>query len=231
MNIQDLFRIVRERNPLLWQPREERLSMKVTDEHVSAFVAIASELIPKVRGSKGFVVDNFNRDVVRRLTAYSLGSQEGESTPEPLDVVKGLYLYGRVGTGKTLLLETVKLFTAFFSTNDTFRIREASAIAREVLETGQSSWSDQQGLAKSVGYDDLGNEPLKIVRYGSQIMPMAMEICARYGSWQKQGVRTHFTSNFDMKWVEENYGRREASRIMDMCNIIELKAERDRRTK
>ncbi len=229
MNIRDLFRIIRERNPLLWQPREERLGMEVTEEHVSTFIAIAGELIPKVRGYSGFVVDNFNQDVVRKLTAYSLGSMKGSDTTQPLDVVKGLYLYGRVGTGKTILLETVKLFTALYSTLDTFRIREASAVAREVLETGVSSWSDQQGLTKSVGYDDLGNEPLKIVRYGTQVMPMAMEICARYGTWQKNGVRTHFTSNFDLKWIEENYGKREASRLSDMCNIIELKSERDRR--
>ena len=70
-------------------------------------------------------------------------------------------------------------------------------------------------------FDDLGDEEAKN-NYGNYREVMKDVIETRYEHFIDYGLLTHFTTNLDMDDIEKRYGSRARSRIMQMCNIIDI---------
>jgi DNA replication protein DnaC len=155
-------------------------------------------------------------NTLRALLAYASGNDGG------LPINKGLYIWGKVGTGKSMLLEPLRILTLHWWRDNWWRAYDCNTIA---LVRNEDAFAQYIQFDKPAYFDDLGSEPLAIKLYGSELYPMLEVITARYNLWQRKGVPTHFTSNHDLQWVDEHYGTRVASRLAEMCTVIEIKGK------
>lgn len=172
-------------------------------------------------------------DIFRGLLSYFAGDND---SPYPLH--RGIYLFGRFGAGKTLLMQTMqqllrlaedKLLKAGADfTPRSFSTCPAKDIAFEMQRQGSV-----ESLRPYMGgrrlFDDLGNEDEKKV-YGNQVNAMAEILLARYHSWQACGLVSHCTSNLPPHQCAEVYGERIGSRVFELFNHVFLPGEDKRRS-
>lgn len=139
---------------------------------------------------------------------------------EGLDLNKGLLIVGHVGTGKTMLLRTVRnaMRNAY---GLQFGIKSASDLVRQFTENGYEGIEKWMN-APHVCFDDLGSEG-EAVHYGKRTNLMAEIIEARYERMM-QGIKcwSHFTTNLGTDKILKIYGGRVASRLQQMTNLIEI---------
>ena len=152
-------------------------------------------------------------DQLRALLAYASGNASA------LDLRRGIYVYGKVGTGKSMLLEPLRHFTQHYWNANYWQAFDCNTVA---LVRNEEAFAAYVNNKRAAYFDDLGSEPLVVKLYGSELLPMLEVITARYNLWQRTGVPTHFTSNYDLAWIDEHYGTRIASRLGEMCNVIEI---------
>jgi hypothetical protein len=78
-------------------------------------------------------------------------------------------------------------------------------------------------------FDDLGAEPTG-KHFGKDCNVMGEIFISRHELFLKHKVRTHATTNLNVKELEERYGRRVRSRMRQMFNLINFdKDTRDKR--
>jgi DNA replication protein DnaC len=131
---------------------------------------------------------------------------------------KGLYIHGNVGVGKTHIIYSLKkheklgrYLSIFNMTNILRRMRDdfsREAYEREHIE---SRIIEQEGI---VAIDDVGSE--KISDWVRETFYYIVN--ERYNRMRPM----IFTSNLSIDDLEERVGDRTASRIVEMCEIVEL---------
>lgn len=158
-----------------------------------------------------------NWDVVGPLMMYASGHK---NTLFPLD--KGLYIWGRCGTGKSTIMEALRLMTLTCWRENWWRAYTCTDLAAVGSEAEFSAYLRFEQCAY---YDDLGSEPAAVKIYGTELLPMLEIITKRYNLWQRGGVLTHFTSNYGPDYLKEHYGKRISDRVAEMCTAFELKGD------
>ena len=156
-------------------------------------------------------------------------------TPERGDLKKGIYLAGRTGCGKTWALEIF----AYLARAHGFKYRlygkdcglvmqafRTDAITGAYMQTGDlTPYID----AKVLVLNDLGTEPSEVLYMGNRVdvVRQVLEIRA-----DNPARITFVTSNLPLhmdRELAERYGDRVASRLVQMCNYMEIKGEDKRR--
>lgn len=132
----------------------------------------------------------------------------------------GLKIMGGVGTGKSTLMEAIRLLV-----NDYMRQVPPQAQvfintfdASAVAETFRSD-SDVCQLFfryRAVAIDDLGIEPTTVKYYGNEIMPLT-DILHRRANDRKI---TFVVTNLDKVSIRAKYGERVYDRMRDMTTIL-----------
>lgn len=148
---------------------------------------------------------------------------------------KGLYIFGKVGTGKTFLCHVIRgkgwpNFTPVQSVPMILsRMKATFGTQSGLTETENDIIEELSGLGKNNSWsdatlflDDIGTE--KPTEWAQQNLCLIID--QRYQNMKK----TIFTSNLSLDDLSEKLGERIASRIAEMCVIIELKGK-DRRIK
>ena len=136
---------------------------------------------------------------------------------------KGLYLYGAVGTGKTHIAyaiyqksnEQVMNYVLFFNTTELLY-----GLRKDIDKEPVDRWNEDEKIMKHQGIvilDDIGAE--KISDWVSERFYLIVN--KRYENMYP----TIFTSNFPIKELANKIGDRTVSRIVEMCNIVELTGE------
>lgn len=198
-----------------WQP----LKLEVEDRQdvKNALLDIGTRLV-----GPGFVLDENALPVYMKTALYLLGHGEG------LDVAKGLYIWGRVGCGKTTVMKVCGVFAQIYCKGNGHRMLHCHDAAHNYQAKGSVVFEEE--AIGTLCFDELGSEPPVTGYYGTPLAVMAMHIEKRYRVWVNQGRWTHFTSNFNLKWCGEHYGVREADRLKEMCNVIEMPGGTRRKT-
>lgn len=152
-----------------------------------------------------------DQDVFGKLCRY-LAAPNGQ----------GLFLYGKVGTGKTFFFKRMFSRLEFANTVQLSEAYKSTGGRINGMFWYESYWiCDSETDRHSLVIDDLGTEP-KTNIYGTVTELLVDVIDQRYRDWQKTGVKTYFTSNLNSKELDVRYGRRATDRIAEMCAAIEF---------
>lgn len=183
-----------------------------------------TELYEGIRDA-GFIMDEFNKQIFWNLCRYFAGDPRG-----PYNLRKGLLLYGPVGCYKTSIM---KYFAA--NQSNSFAIYSVSEIASEFQRTGHDSILRYKTHVNStdtyrtfgqkelgICFDDFGTENTDSKFFGNEANVMTEIIMSRFMSHENLIAKTHFTTNINMKVIEERYGYRVRSRLREMVTLVEF---------
>ena len=192
----------------------------MTKENFWAMLSATAQAIMAQRGVyHPFVVDEYNRAIIYQMWLYIIGSMECK-----WNIHKGIYIGGKVGCGKTLLMQSFCEILHFIS-GRTVEMIPATLLYQRIIEQGIDSLSK-----RPLFIDELGREQLEMNAFGNKMRPIADLMALRYNN----GARTFFTSNFKIETLSKGrndkgelvgYGKYIGERIQEMTNIIELPGE------
>ena len=163
-----------------------------------------------------FDVDDANCDTILQMWLYASGSDDCR-----WNLNKGIYMGGKVGCGKTILMYAFCEVLHFISGN-TVEMIPAPDLCRMIAEKGYEPFA-----TRPLFIDEVGREPMEMKAFGNIIHPIKELMAIRYN----RGARTFFTSNFKItslsRWRDEKgelvgYGQDIGDRIREMMNIVEL---------
>lgn len=180
------------------------------------------ELYQKVH-DEGFKVDETNKQIIWNLCRYFAGDPKG-----PLNLRKGIMLYGPVGCYKTSLM---RLFAN--NQSNSFVIYSVNDVVSNFASEGEEGILKYKGLIKSTDmfrtfgqdelgscFDDFGDDVSDVKHYGNEQNVMGQIIKSRFMSHENLIAKTHFTTNINTDEIEKRYGYKVKSRIREMCNLV-----------
>lgn len=200
----------------------------------NSFAACLDAML-KAEKKPAFTYTAINKPIIKQLVHYFCGQEDCG-----LDLLKGIFLRGPVGTGKSVIM---RAFAIWLSPGNRFRIVDCRDLQKQALKDGFDSLlkysvhsynykngfyhRDNGGIIYC--FDDLGGE--KVTKfYGNDINVMAEIILDRYREFDITRLKTHITSNLkDGDLIEEMYSLRVRDRMREMFNFVDLKGPSFRR--
>lgn len=169
---------------------------------------------------QSFKIQETDHDIIYKLIAYFL-KDEITCFQLNIDLNKGILLSGPVGTGKTSLMNLMKILT---SLDHKFYIKPCRDISFEFIQDGYEiiqkySKGKLYPDPKIICFDDLGTEN-NIKYYGNECNVMAEILLSRYDLFISKKIITHITTNLSACEIETAYGNRVRSRLRSMVNLI-----------
>lgn len=198
--------------------------------------AIGKERTPK------FVIDDENRFVFENLIRWVCGdpafSCQDPVTKEiiPGNLRAGIYIAGNTGTGKSWALEIMASFCRIdnvqVTTGQTRRCLSWPCFRVDSIcdEYSSSGEIDKYKRMQVLAIQDLGTEPEESVYMGNRVQVLC-QILENRGDRSDQ--ITLISSNLQMggEKLVKLYGDRVASRLVEMCNYLELRGKDRRKIK
>ncbi len=166
-----------------------------------------------------YEVDDNNRDIIRQMYFYTAGSSNCS-----WNINKGIYLGGKIGCGKTILMLAFCEVLGSL-TGKVIEMIPANQLYKRIQLDGLNSLAKRPLLI-----DELGREQVEVNDYGNRTRPINELMELRY----ETGARTFFTSNFKIstlskeyndKGVRQGYGEYIGERIREMVNMVILPGE------
>ena len=201
----------------------DRWHAQVTIDQFVNMITSAAGSVMRQRGTYSeFVCDDNNSEIITNLYYYFIGDQESCTW----NVDKGIYMYGKIGCGKTLLMSAfLKVVLGMC------RIVTTTIHAKQIYERIQKKGIESM-VTCPLFIDELGRESLEINEFGNKIRPIQDLFAMRYES----GARTFCTSNFSTEQLEgkvvdgvqKGYGKYVRTRMEEMMNIVKLPGENRR---
>ena len=165
-------------------------------------------------GSK-FQLQRSDSKILYQLMAYAIRDAEA-CQKHKLDLSKGILLIGKVGCGKTSLMD---LFRILHYREFNYVIHATREIAKEFNISGYEVLNKYGKMNKIICFDDLGVES-NIKHFGNDCNTMAEILLSRYDLLKYSGILTHATTNLNADELEKMYGNRVRSRLREMFNLI-----------
>jgi hypothetical protein len=196
--------------------QKTRLSMKVPDLTINDYWSLIQRFgthYITVRGQNSeFLCDSYNRDVLYQLYLYLKGDPSCK-----LDVNRGIYMTGTIGSGKTILMKTF-LSVMDRLTHHLTKCIPCKNLYEVIREKGINNIS-----SGPLFLDDLGRENIEEIDYGRKITPIIDLFSSRY----ENGAMTFATSNFKLETLEGDkdhagYGTFIITRMEEMFNVVVL---------
>jgi len=175
-----------------------------------------------------FIIDYENEKIIEILFNYFIGNKEfcGKNN---IDLNKGIFICGGVGTGKSLLMEGFKSYCGQILKINGFQGFTAMEIVDNVnisgityLENFNTKWFQSKANPITCYIDDIASKNEKINNYGTVICVIEQLISIRYNIYIKYKKLTHFSTNIFPSNLKEYYDERIIDRLKEMCNIVSL---------
>jgi len=187
----------------------------------------------------GFNISKEQQNIYENAVKYFSGDDSCE-----FDLKKGLYIYGRIGNGKTLFFKLLNtLNKAVWSGND-FNILTINDLVDGIAREGYKYFSlsgitlSGDGLnLKNVNniwirhmlIDDMGQGVSSIRYFGSEVNVIRDFFQRRYCAFTDCSALTHVATNIPPAEIKEEYGEFISSRMREMFNIIAFPGEDKRK--
>jgi len=194
-------------------------------QHKLGFRNILNDLI------KDYNIDDNNFQVIHDLFNYFTGNIE-YCKKNDIDLNKGLWISGGVGTGKSSLIDAFKLYTGVILMKNSFQYHKASVITDKVNDIGVN-YLDYFGNNRygsncfpiTCYIDDICSKNEKVNNFGTKISVIEYLIDIRYEVYKRFRKLTHFSSNVYPEQLNDYYDIRIIDRLKEMCNVFELAGE------
>lgn len=183
------------------------------------FINVIKKIIPD------FKINKIREDFYKLLFLYFSKDEKYEECDSSYSLSKGLLIIGKIGNGKSTIMEIFK---------NNFKIIPARYIVREfhiegmtILDKyGRHSFHHTAANACDYGkpitycFDDLALEETDSKLYGNSANVMADILLDRHEMFQKFGLITHAITNLEVDDLKEIYGDRIRDRMKEMFNLI-----------
>lgn len=150
-----------------------------------------------------------------------------------LDINKGLWLFGNIGTGKSTLLAIVKEFCKeyrgqYYSLEYkaykpyTYRITNVIDVCGAYQRDGYNG-IDIFVNGQCQAFDEIGSESIPMGHFGTAENVMQYILQRRYDHYKSADTYiTHATSNLSPEQIIERYGERIYDRCREMFNFVPI---------
>jgi len=169
------------------------------------------QILAKRHSPDTFYWDDDNREVIQQLYLYLIGHKACK-----LDINRGIYMMGAIGSGKTVLMKSFIQVQDYLTKHSTLMVHSKNLFDL-IKEKGIRFLSE-----RPMFIDDLGRENLEESDFGRKVKPIVDLFSQRY----ENGARTFATSNFKIETLsgtdDRGYGKFITSRMQEMFNVIEL---------
>ena len=229
LNIQAAIDIIKSRSGVGY----ERIPNPYHQDDLRAYMkAVGEEVLPgrfALDADNSYIYENVRRwlDGIGDFEALDPRTQTyGKGDP-----LKGIYIAGPTGTGKTILLDVMRRYAKGLflkikldgrEYNIDWQTFRSDEICMDVVKTGDI---DKYVNMPALCINDLGSEPKESLYMGNRVEVMRT-ILERRGDLHDRRL-TLITSNFRIDNLP--YGSRVESRLVEMCNYYELKGDDRRR--
>lgn len=167
--------------------------------------AKADKLLSQKGILKEYKIDDDNREIIRQLYLYFIGSDICK-----WNIHAGIILAGKIGCGKTLLM------TSYIQLSNELINKQITSFHSKDLADVIKEKGIKEILQRPIFIDELGREEVEVKDFGTVMRPIIELISARY----EIGARTYATTNFKLDPLTEKYGDFIVSRLLEMCNYI-----------
>lgn len=184
----------------------KRIYLNISPADFKEAFVLGCEIEMLKRGiKKPFLVDDRNKEVINQLYYYIKGSDTFKG-----DLNKSILLSGAIGTGKTVMINS--LCNIIEAGSNKVITRMHAKKMDEMIKTNENGFYDQRPLF----IDDLGREPKEANSYGNKSEPLIDLVSVRYdlGAW------TFATTNFKKETLSEFYGAAIVDRFNEMFNTL-----------
>lgn len=210
---------------------QKKYSLDLNYEDFNRLISLRANKTMALRGiSKDFNATPDQAAIIEQLFYYATGNSKFKGS-----LTKGIAILGPIGTGKTLLMNAFSMtFNLFVEKYNGIKWITARAIAQDTGETTEIFLNTGGRIQKDalteyasmpIAIDDIGKEPLEVVRFGDRRRPITELIAKKYDN----GSKLFFTSNFTQEELASYYGASIADRLTEMVNFIILKGKSLRR--
>lgn len=150
-----------------------------------------------------------------------------------LDINKGLWLYGNIGTGKSTMLAIVKKFCKMYRGQYynlehksymayTYRITNVKDVCSAYQSDGYNG-IDTFTNGQCQAFDEVGSESIPTGNFGTVENVMQYIFQRRYDHYKSADTYiTHATSNLSPEQIIERYGERIYDRCREMFNFVPM---------
>ena len=185
-------------------------------EHAKGILNILKYLQPN------FKITEQNKEIIGWMLDYFTGSENSH-----YDLNKGLFVIGNVGSGKTLLFDAFKIYTAQVIQTNSFIFHNAKNIIDNagkegIVTVNNINYIDQ--FPTVIYIDDIGKDSENVTHYGTKFNVLEQLFDERYLIFSRFNKLTHVSTNLKANEIKVVYGERIADRMSEMFNVVTLKS-------
>lgn len=208
-------------------------SMKYVPEQIMEYKEAAKVLHAALKhfiamDRRELVINANKLKVYRMISQYIALDRDFEKENPGFDLNKGLFIYGKIGTGKSILFNSLELI---FKKMDFFYHQFQRISCKKIVlqvDEAQKLSAINPYLKRQWMFDDLGHEKNMLKLWGNNVNVMEEIMTERYNQFIDHGTKTHVTSNLAIADPDEitlMYGDRVRDRFNQMFNFIYMGGE------